>query len=507
MQLSDTTMTAAGANKWGFGPIALLASAGLYLLLCVSLPNAPLMDMPNHLARSHIIADFLFDDGRVFGEKFALSFQFAPYLAGDLILASIDRLFGSEWAARIWIAASVGLLPWSVWFVLGVKGASRTTQVLGSLLALYLATDWFFVSGFLNYRISVACVLFAYGWFCRAESTGSTQAYVAYTLMLIAGYSMHLSALIFSAAAVGTTLCLHVLRGRQSIARAIVFLLPAIVLLGMHFSLADASGGQRFATDWGTVSSKLQRFASPVVRFDAKLEIGIFAIFLVTAVLPLLARRSAKPARSGAELLALAAMFAGLYLVLPYAHGGISDVDNRALPLAFLFLLLAGVGDSDLSPRVQAWQIRLAALIVCVNFLYLSLEVVPQNHAMELYKDIARHAPAASLVLPVNTRPKIGRYESFTHAGSFVTSESTAVIPYLFTASGSANFAYFRSRHDHYAPSVFWYTRNDGAVDWQTIKRTYDYLLVTHPYDSSRIPLAADVVDDNEVASLLKILK
>ncbi|GFE79932.1 hypothetical protein GCM10011487_19320 [Steroidobacter agaridevorans] len=507
MQPSNHGSAAVAADKWTIGTFALCTIAALYGLFCLALSNAPLTDLPNHLVRAHAIGDFLFDAGRLFGGSFSFHPRWTPYLAGDLVLACLDWLVGIEWASRLWIAISVLLLPLSIWFVLGVQGCSRRGQIVGSLLGFYLATDWFFASGFLNYRISVACVLFGYGWFLRSQDTGSMSAYVWYILLAVIGYAMHLSALIFLFAVVAVSLAWAVLKGRQPLSRATVLALPLLALLAIHFGFPDGEAGNDFASHWGTWESKLRRLMSSAVRFNVKYEILLFALFLTATLVPWLGIRWRQAFRSSSTELALALVFMALYFALPLVHGGVYDVDNRALPLALLFLLFAGIRSCDLAAPAQQRQLVLAITVAAANLVYLGFEILPQNYAMSLYRTVAQRAPAASAVLPINTQPEIGRYEPFSHAGAFVTSETIALTPYLFSGPANPNIGYFRYLRPPYAPSQFWYTRNDGTVDWEKIKQSYDYLLVTMPYEPSRIGIGFTVMEHNAVASLLKIRK
>jgi len=507
MPSADSSVAAAIPRRWEVYRLVFAACAGLYALFGLSLSNAPFQDLPNHLARGHIIADLLFNNGSLFADKFALDLHITPYLIADLILAALDRLVGIEWTARIWIATAVTALPWSVWFLLGVQGCSHRARLTGSLMAFYLATNWFFVSGFLNYQISLACDVFAYGWFLRAQASGSAKAYVFYVLILTAGYAMHLSSLAFLAAAVGASLGLAVLSGRQSIGRAIVLWLPALVLLALHFGLASPHSTVTFATDWGTPVSKIKRLLSPVVRFDARWEIPLFGAFLVAALGPLFAGGLRQTLRSNSEPLLLALVFLAIYLVLPIAYGGVVDVDNRALPLLYLFLLFAGIRASDTPESQPRWLPPLAAAVVGLNLLYLGIEVFPQNEAMAEYKLIARQVPPSARVLPIDTLPPVGRYEALTHAGSFVTEQTGALTPYLFSAPLTPNIGYFRYLHPLPAPFIFWYTHNEDEGKWAQIQQDYDYLLVTNPYEAGRIPLAVEVARSNGVATLLRIKK
>src|SRR5580704_17856407 len=108
-----------------------------------------------------------------------------------------------------------------------------------------------------------------------------------------------------------------------------------------------------------------------------------------------------------------------------------------------------------------------AVVIAWANLAFLIIRVLPQNEAMGRYKLIARDIPAGSKVLPVNTRPMIGRYEPFVHEGSYATLESAAVTPYLF-ADGVQS--YFRYVNPESAPSLFWYAL-DGNVNWEHIAK------------------------------------
>src|SRR5271170_5459036 len=122
----------------------------IYALFTVSLGNGPLQDLPNHLTRAHIIGDLLFNQGAVYGKYFSVDPTFTPYFAGDFILSLLDKWFGTEGASRLWITASVLVLPWSVWFALRSLRASPMGAVTGAILSIYVSTDWFFTMGFLN---------------------------------------------------------------------------------------------------------------------------------------------------------------------------------------------------------------------------------------------------------------------------------------------------------------------------------------------------------------------
>ena len=199
--------------------VLLGAVALAYLGLASRLGNAPLQDLPNHLTRAHIIADLLFNQGQVFGRDYTFQATFAPYLFGDLILAGLDRLLGMSVTACLWIGALLLLMPWSVLFAARSNGLSRDAAAAAALFSLYIATDWFFCLGFMNFQLAIPFVFFAYGWFLRAMRTGSMGAYLCFSLFTILGYLMHLSGLTFTIATVGIVTALSVYRKEISVTR------------------------------------------------------------------------------------------------------------------------------------------------------------------------------------------------------------------------------------------------------------------------------------------------
>jgi hypothetical protein len=400
-------------------------------------------------------------------------------------------------------------LPIATWFVLRTRRVSRLTALAGALLAFYVATDWFFTMGFLNYKLATSLALFAYGWFLRARETTRVRPFICYTILVVVAYAMHLSALIFIIAIVGMSVGMEFLRREISFARAVKFLSVPCVLLAAHFALRQPDPAV-YTTMWGGWESKILRLGSSVVRFDRKWELGLFVVFLAAALLPLaIARPRYSPARL--HLLILAATFVGLFFLMPRASGGVADVDNRALPYALLFLIFAGATAATASQALSRAQFVIAAAVACLNLAFLASQMLPQDQAMSRYRMIARAIPGGARVLPVNTRNAIGRYQPFIHAGCYATGESGAVTPYLFTGNWTPAQSYFLYRNRPYAPSGYWYVGSNDAdeassqVNWARVQREYDYLLVTLPWDQARVPVNYRVVASNEVVALLSL--
>jgi len=478
----------------------------------LSLDNAPLQDVPNHLARAHIIADLLFNHGAVYGRDFQVELSFSPYLSGDLILALMDRWMGTVWAARLWIATSIVLLPFAVRFALDAHRLPSGTVLTGSTLSLYVATGWCFTMGFLNYELAMACAFFAYGWFLRTRESNDLRSWSGYVLWLLLGYAMHLSAVVFIGTFVGTSVLLPVVRREMSPWRAAVLLAPPCLLLLLNMGFADHSAHGDWPTTWGTLRSKLVYLFSPVVRFSPALDIAIFVAWLCVALFPVF-RRPLRDTLPAVQPLLCVAAFLGLYFALPSVTGNVFWVDVRALPYALLFLVFAGLLIARHSPGLDGVQFAAACLVVTANLAYVAMKLEPENHALGQYRKIAATVPAGATVLPVYTRPPIGRCRPFQSAGSFVTLDAAAMTPYLFAADMNPPMAYFRYVDRGYVPNSFWYEYDEfphgistppEQPDWGKVRHGFQYLLVTLPWNAARIPRDFIEVTRNDVAVLLR---
>jgi hypothetical protein len=86
-----------------------------------------------------------------------------------------------------------------------------------------------------------------------------------------------------------------------------------------------------------------------------------------------------------------------------------------------------------------------------------------------------------------------------------------ALNPYLFSGNFGDPMSYFRYKNLPYAPDFQWYRaqmqgrKQDGEVDWNRVACTYDYILVTMPYDAVFIRVPTLEVASNEAAALLAV--
>jgi hypothetical protein len=506
-----------------------IALVALYAAFGLCLGNAPMQDAPDHLTRAHIIADLLFNHGAQFGDLFALKLSFFPYVAGDILLASLDRCIGTAWTCRIWIAGLIALLPLSVWFALRRQGASDIAAATAGLLALYVATDQFFILGFTNYLFSVACAFFTLGWFYTAARTGRASAYWCFALLLLLSYALHLTALIFISIIIAISSTFLIVRKRLTITRAAVLMSAPVPLVAFQLITAPAVVfGKRvhvgqpmdttslaaqamhtasvasYSFHWREVAfSKIVRFDFPAERFNQAADLALFALLIATTLFPVLFswRRAM---RVSAEPLLIGCALAALYLITPPVIGGVFYSDVRALPYVLLFLIIAGVRCAEPDRGVRRAQFALALIVALANLVYIAVYMLPQNVAMQRYKDLTASIPRGAKVLTVDTLP-LHPYRPLLHAGAYATLNRCALTPYIFAADNVPNMPYFEYlQRPSYVPHESWYSLKT-RVSWDRVVREYQYMLVTVPWTPEKIPVSYTVVTQNDAAALLRL--
>ncbi len=482
--------------------LALFALAVAYLVLWGALAGLPFQDVPNHVARAVAIGDLLFDGGRRFGAHFTFEWQAVPYLLGDLLMLPAARWLPPDVAGRVLVTLQWASLPAAVAFLLYAWRAPRATWLVATALALYLATDLFFVLGFANFRLAIALVLAALAAWELALRTAAVRAWLGYFALALLGYLMHLSALVFLVGAVGVLSALRLLERRERLATLLLAGVPLVALLGWHVlgrePLTDAPALQPSA------ELKLYRLTMPLVRFgrDAPDDLALFAAFaLVVGAVALAAARHLAGVVER-ELAVLAVAFLGLYFVLPEQQGLIWAIDTRALALAWLWLALLA---AFAAPRL-GWTRPVAAAalaLAAANVAVLAGHLLPADRAMREYRAIAARVPHGATVLPVSTRPKQGFANPTAHAASFAMLDRDAVVPYTFSGDVGMPMTYFRFRARPASPQQFWYQAGTPPAQVREVVAGYDYLLVELPADWTRIPASGRVLHRNRSAALV----
>jgi hypothetical protein len=489
-----------------------------YIALCVKLSAVVYQDYSSHLARAVVMADLIFHHGAQFGYAFQYHFMAVPYIAGDLALVALVEIFGPETASAIWTALMLLSLPLAMLLYLRVTQAAPKARAAFFMLSLYLATDWFFFSGFLNFRLAVAMTIAALALVQALRRRWSLPLFILFCVLTVVGHLMHLAFTIFLAAAVGVSGLLRLWLHNTTLRREVLFGLPILAVLAWHVLGPHFFPDQKdiVATHyvWGTLNSKLRRLDWDMVRFNEFIDVVLalaFAAYLLWPLRSELRWQAVKQPRT-LEALALAVSFVGLYFAFPMSWGDPTYVDVRPLALVAPFLILACVYLAEENPALQygqtvyAWAVGL--LLVFGNLAFISTYLRGESAWLARFREVVAAVPLHSRVLPIYTLPKLNRRYLCIDCESFVVIDGRGVVAYLFSGDQAHPMKYFRYRNPPYTPQKIWYSDYPAhEVNWQALACAYDYLLVTQPYDARRIEVSTRTVAESSSAALLAIDK
>ncbi len=412
-------------------------------LLIAEVP--PLMDYPNHLARTWLLAFGAEDPilSRIYGQDWHV----IPNLAIDVVLPALMRILPVHVAGRVMLGLILVLNYVAILVYSRVAFGYRSYWPLAAALIGYNAL---FLMGFMNFQISLGMALLtAAGWAAFRER---------HPLLTIAGATLgatlvffcHFFGLLFCAILIGPHELAAV--GREwrhsphpvrrvllrGLAAGIVFLPSAILFLST--SLTDTKG-ELF---WLPAVEKLRALNAPFMNYYAALD-KLTALVVLAILAVCLWRRSLRlPAGTAIAMLACLAV----YIVMPYAIGDAFFLDSR-FPVMLGMLLFAGILPVLPKPSARIAGLALAALFLLRMGLLSGLWWQHNQDIADIRRTIAP-VPPGSRVLVATVDPDVnpawwrahGRRHVIAefcrtdqHLGSLLTIERRAFWPLLFTVA------------------------------------------------------------------------
>jgi hypothetical protein len=509
------TMNAPALTRlaWSGGLVLILA----YCLLFVLLSPLPVQDFPDHLARAVAMSDLLFHGGAHFGAIFQFHLEWIPYLLADFILTAAVAVFGVTGGAALWILLVFLSLPCAALFYLRVRGIEPEGRSLALLLSVYFATDWFFLMGFLSFRVAVAMLIATLGLVELLRRKWSYPLFALYAGAVVLDYLMHLSPVVFLFAALGVTGLLRLWLRSTTLRTEVALFMPVLVVLAWHFTIAvhyrEPTDPVASAYFWGTLHSKFARIGSEFFHFAPRTDV----LLVVLLAACLLARTGIPRWRDlrrplVLEMLVLTALFVATYFALPIGYAEAYYVDTRPLPFVSFFFVAACLAlprpDPVTHPRREALAFAAAALLAVGNFAYLAHHFSVDGAWVAQYRSVVAAIPVHGRVFPVYTRGGEGSVVPFLHVSGYVSMDREAAEPYVFAGDNGNPMKYFRYLHRPYDPPEDWYGEIPRPpIDWRSIARDYDFIVITKPFDPNALALATRTVTENSAAALLAIQK
>ncbi|HEY0340251.1 MAG TPA: hypothetical protein VGC34_05550, partial [Steroidobacteraceae bacterium] len=455
--------------------------------------------------------------GARYGASFHFQLEWVPYLLGDLILTVAVAVFGVTGGAAFWVMLVFLSLPLAALFYLRARGIDIAGRSLALLLSAYFATDWFFLMGFLGFRVAVAMLIVTLALVEMLRRRWSYSLFALYAAAVVLDYLMHLSPLVFLFAALGVTALLRLSLRTTTLRIEVALFMPVIALLAWHFLVGthyrEPTDPVASAYVWGTWYSKFARIGSQFFHFvpytDVLLVLLLAACLFTWTGVPRW-RDLRRPLVL--ELLTLAALFLAMYFALPMGYAEAYYVDTRPLPLASFFCVAACLAlprpDPTAQPRRDSVALLLAALLAIGNLAYLARHFIAERDWVAQYRSVIASIPMHARVLPVYTRGGEGSVVPFLHVSGYLSIDRAALEPYVFAGDNGNPMKYFRYLHRPYDPPEVWYGDIPrDPVDWERVAHDYDFLVITKPFDPAIFKLASRTVADNSTATVLAIQK
>jgi hypothetical protein len=452
---------------------ALLILAAALLVPIWSAAFLPLLDYPNHLARSFVLAH-LNDPALTFGRFYRADWGAYPYLGMDASLAILDRLFPIETAGRAFLSLCAFALPAAAWFFLRQVSPGEDVSALWTLLIAY---NVFFLEGFLNFDLSIAVGFLALGLWLRWLAKQSVTRWVAALVTFTALYFTHL--LGFGVA--GLVVVAYLAFDRRPLrdwAWSGALALPGVVFY-LHSSRVGLGANKivfhGFAEKLDSLWMILHGY-SPALDLISLAALGAW----------FLAAWWRNPEfRWNSRWLAVAAFVFILFWGIPWMWGEGSDLDIRVLPMLFVVILAtARVG------KRAKWLAAIPLLLFAARM------VNVRQHFIAVQPELAGLArsfdavPRGALVLPIVEGDQDPIERPFTHFWAYGVIRRGWFSPYLMDAPGETPM---RIIHDSYTPDGFWNHVYEETPDWKQVQSDYEYVWA---YDVPRFSEALAGIGD-----------
>jgi len=422
----------------------------------------PLLDYPNHLARSFVLLH-LHDPAFHFSRFFRADWGLYPYLGMDGALAILGRVFPIETAGRVFLSICVLAVPASAWFFLE---QANPGEVATSAWALLIAFNLFFLEGFLNFDLSIAVGFAALGLWLRWLAKPGIGRWTATLLVFTLLYFTHLLGFGIAGLIVVAYLAFFRRPFRDWIWSG-TLALPGLALY-LHSSRVGLSLKNIAFRSTGEKLESLGLILHGYWPLLDWISLAAIAIWFV-------AGWWRNPEfRLNQRWLAIAAFLFAMFWAIPWMWGEGSDLDIRVLPvlfvvifstvrigrrgkwLAFIPLLLFAARTASIAQHFVAAQPELAALAR-------SFDLIPRE----------------SLVFPIVEGDQDPIERPFTHFWAYGVIRKGWFSPYLMDAPGETPM---RIIYDSYTWDGFWDEGDTEPPDWNRLQSDYDYVWA---YDAS----------------------
>lgn len=418
----------------------------------------PLLDYPNHLARTFILSH-IHDPAFTFSKYYQPDWKPYPYILWDALMVGLQQFVPVERAGKFLLMLITVLLPVAVtWFL----WQANRTEIKLALLACALSYYTLFLWGFTAYQLGVSLCFFMLGTWLWYSRHPSLLRAAAFALISLATYFAHV--LGFASAAFILVLYELTAFNWRGLFRLACFLAPlSLLFVWAHPGL---SGHSRLVMR--PILEKLAALkAVPTMSYDANLG-NIFLGGLVLCLLVALVLN--RELRVNWRWLVTAVGLLLIFLLLPNGWGESFDIDVRLIPpLWLLGLAVLRVG------RRATWIAILAVALVGVRVLDITTGFESESLKSPAMNAGIQHLPKGASIFPLvdTCKDDDPLDDYYIHYWTYAVIRRGAISPYLFDIPGQTPM---RISYDAYTPAGYWDHCYDEEPNWQLVARDYEYI-------------------------------
>ncbi len=293
----------------------------------------PLVDLPLHIARAHVL--HAYGSNPFLKQVYDLVIEPIPNVGAEVVM------MGLQWILPIGIAMKLMI---SVILLLFCTGIREIFRIFASevqwlpLLAPLIAYHTMFVYGFLNYVLGLGLFFWTFSlWYRWSSGKSSIINYLSIALLAAACYFAHLSSYAFLGVTISTVLAYELIaktglfmsRLKLALASSIPMILFVLFMGG-----SGTNSGVAFSDLRGKFTTLLMLITSYDKTFDLVLLIALVVIVLIAFF-------SARNREINKQAMTLAVVFAICFALCPATLFTSNLADARLVPVLYVFLLCA----------------------------------------------------------------------------------------------------------------------------------------------------------------------
>ncbi|HVN94244.1 MAG TPA: hypothetical protein VMT38_11135 [Terracidiphilus sp.] len=438
-------------NLLWIGLFVLLASSLLIPFLVVNEP--PLLDYPNHLARTFILAH-LNDPTYHFSQYYSADWKPYPYILWDILMVALQRIIPVESAGKFLEMVATILVPAAVaWFLWQANRSEIKLALLACALSYYLPFLW----GFTAFHLGMGlCFLMIGTWLWYRRQPSLVRA-ITFFLICSATYLAHL--LCFASAALILLLFELTYIKVRELGLLACYLAPLSALALWARPGLRVQGTVR----WHTVGEKLLWLRRVATQgYNKHLDIAFVGGLLLCLLFAVIGNRELRV--NWRWLLVLLGLL-GVYILLPSSWGTNWGIDMRAVPLLCLLMVsVLRVG------RRANWLAALAVVLTALRVVNITsgfqkeeLKVAAMDRGIE---QLPRDIRVFPLVEWRKDPMPVDHY--YEHFWAYAVTRRGATSGSLFDIPGQTPM---RSIYKPYGHIL-----EDDKIDWSFVSKYYDYV-------------------------------